>query len=224
MLLPSSVSLMVGKRNLQRSGEWKPMNPDIGKRFGDKMEVLEYTGIEVISLIGSDFSIDFPVASRPVGKTVNTRNSRNNAEFFCYLCFVISRIFENKASLYIILIVGLLSPYTHRTIFVTLVSEVGFVVYGEHEIANEVGCQHRSACFASRVKERERRLKARMEKKMEAGQERMEKGKEEVKNQIQGLHGEIKEVQRNIEKVESEVRRKIVEVENKVHQRPLEEC
>ncbi|GBN31296.1 hypothetical protein AVEN_63437-1 [Araneus ventricosus] len=73
MPLPSSVSLMVGKRNLQRSGEWKPLNPDIGKRFGDKREVLEYTGIEVISLIGSDFLIDFPVASRPVGKTINTR-------------------------------------------------------------------------------------------------------------------------------------------------------
>ncbi|GBM59087.1 hypothetical protein AVEN_169033-1 [Araneus ventricosus] len=38
----------------------------------------------------------------------------------CYLCYVFSCIFVNKPSFSIILRVGLFTPYTHRTIFVTI--------------------------------------------------------------------------------------------------------
>ncbi|GBM75700.1 hypothetical protein AVEN_87390-1 [Araneus ventricosus] len=43
---------------------------------------------------------------------------------FCYLCFVFPGIFVNRPSCSIILLVGLFSTYTHRTICVTLVFAV----------------------------------------------------------------------------------------------------
>ncbi|GBM58696.1 hypothetical protein AVEN_256470-1 [Araneus ventricosus] len=42
-----------------------------------------------------------------------------------YLWFLFSCIFVNKPSFSINMRIGLFTPYTHRTIFVTLVSEVG---------------------------------------------------------------------------------------------------
>ncbi|GBN74624.1 hypothetical protein AVEN_157315-1 [Araneus ventricosus] len=50
--------------------------------------------------------------------------------YSCYLRFVFSGIFENKASFSIILLVGLFSPYTHKTIFVTVSRLYFTVLYG----------------------------------------------------------------------------------------------
>ncbi|GBN95201.1 hypothetical protein AVEN_101124-1 [Araneus ventricosus] len=53
-----------------------------------------------------------------------------SAVYFCYLRFVFSGIFKHKVSFSVILLVGLFSPYTHRTIFVTI-----------SEIVNEIGTE-----------------------------------------------------------------------------------
>ncbi|GBN43072.1 hypothetical protein AVEN_201040-1 [Araneus ventricosus] len=53
---------------------------------------------------------------------------------FCYLCYVFSCIFVNKSSFSIILHDGLFTPYTHRTIFVTIYICIG----SDEELENPV--------------------------------------------------------------------------------------
>ncbi|GBN69215.1 hypothetical protein AVEN_37634-1 [Araneus ventricosus] len=64
MLLPAKISLMVGKRHLQKffltiKGD-HPMTPDRGDHFGDfgdKMKILKNARIFAISLIGAEIRI-----------------------------------------------------------------------------------------------------------------------------------------------------------------------
>ncbi|GBN64656.1 hypothetical protein AVEN_148977-1 [Araneus ventricosus] len=57
MSLSHNVSLMVGKRHLQRFllpiGGWRPTKPEVGD-FGEKMKDLKNAGIFSISLLGEE--------------------------------------------------------------------------------------------------------------------------------------------------------------------------
>ncbi|GBN01206.1 hypothetical protein AVEN_82046-1 [Araneus ventricosus] len=65
-----------------------------------------------------------------------------------------------------------------KTIFVTLVSEVGSAVYGEHEVSNEDDWERRSARIVSRLKEVDGERARRNEVKIANRTREMEEGQE----------------------------------------------
>ncbi|GBL77598.1 hypothetical protein AVEN_32499-1 [Araneus ventricosus] len=87
----------------------------------------------------------------------------------------------NKPSFSIILRIELFPPYTHKRIFVTLVSEVGQLCMVNARSQTKIA-EHADLVA----------LLADMKKSIEQGQEEIKKGQEEMKKELEKGQGEMK--------------------------------